>query len=76
MPVKKVMTINLVFWSLQLLIFFSLAMYVANGYHILDKSYPYKQLEIFNYCLSTIVSFIDNLLIINAFKRLKRYLGH
>ena len=51
-------------------------MYIADAYRVFDKSYPYIQIETFNFCLSTVVSLIDNILIINAFQRLQKYLGH
>ena len=66
----------MLFWSLQILILFSTVMYITDGYKKKDKTYPYLSVEMFNYCLSTAVSIFDNLLIINAFNRLQRSLGH
>lgn len=68
--------INIIFWFLQGLIFFSTGMYIGVGYKCFDRQFPYRQLEITNNCLAITVSIVDNLFIVDAFRRLKNSLKH
>jgi len=55
-----------------MLIVFCTIMFITDAYKKFDKSYPFAPLEVFDYGLSTTVSIIDNILIVDAFRRLHK----
>lgn len=64
----------MVFWSLQGLTMLVATLYILSSYELYN-TYPYRQMEVFINCLSTLVSLLDNVLIVNAFSRLQRCLA-